>query len=106
MRSKSYSEKPPLGLTLSAIGALLFLHVPLWIIFLYSFTTDEATYSFPLPGLTTKWFGVAFARADMWQALWLSLRVAVVARMRPQVCLTMNLPKSTWLLARNTTSKV
>jgi putative spermidine/putrescine transport system permease protein len=82
MRSKSsasYSERAPLGLTLGAIGTLLFLHVPLLIIFLYCFTTDEATYTFPLPGLTTKWFSVALQRADLWAALTLSVRVAVVA---------------------------
>jgi len=79
MPSKSDSEKAPLGLTLSAIGTLLFLHVPLFIIFLYAFTTDEATYSFPLPGVTTKWFGVALHRADLWAALTLSVRVAAVA---------------------------
>ena len=64
MRSKSYTDKPSLGLILGAAGTMLFLHVPIWIIFLYSFTTDEATYSFPLPGLTTKWFGVALQRSD------------------------------------------
>src|SRR5215208_6853863 len=79
MPSDSDREKAPLGLTLSAIGTLLFLHVPLLIIFLYAFTTDEATYSFPLPGLTTKWFGVALQRTDLWAALTLSVRVAVVA---------------------------
>lgn len=79
MHSKSYSEKAPFGLTLASIGALLFLHVPLLIIFLYSFTTDEATYTFPLPGVTTKWFGVALQRADLWAALALSVRVAAVA---------------------------
>jgi putative spermidine/putrescine transport system permease protein len=82
MRSKSstaYSEKAPFGLTLGAIGTLLFLHVPLLIIFLYAFTTDEATYTFPLPGLTTKWFGVALGRADLWAALTLSVRVAAVS---------------------------
>ena len=79
MRSESFGDKPSVGLTLGAIGALLFLHVPLWIIFLYSFTTDEATYSFPLPGLTTKWFGVALQRTDLWSALTLSVQVAVVA---------------------------
>jgi putative spermidine/putrescine transport system permease protein len=82
MRSKastSYREKAPLGLTLGAIGTLLFLHVPLLIIFLYAFTTDEATYTFPLPGITTKWFGVALQRADLWAALTLSVRVAVLA---------------------------
>ena len=79
MPSKSYGEKASLGLKLSAVGALLFLHVPILIILLYAFTTDEATYSFPLPGLTTKWFGVAFQRVDLWAALTLSLKVAVVA---------------------------
>jgi putative spermidine/putrescine transport system permease protein len=68
-----------LGLKLAALGTLLFLHVPLLIIFLYAFTTDEATYSFPLPGMTAKWFGVALGRKDLWQALSLSLEVATVA---------------------------
>ena len=79
MSSKSYTDKPSLGLILGAAATMLFLHVPIWIIFLYSFTTDEATYSFPLPGLTTKWFGVALQRSDLWDALFLSARVAAVA---------------------------
>jgi putative spermidine/putrescine transport system permease protein len=76
MRSNS---RPPFFLTLSAIGAILFLHVPVWIIFLYAFTTDRSTYSFPPPGLTTRWFAEAFHRSDMWRALGLSLSVAAVA---------------------------
>lgn len=81
MRSKSGSEKPrpPLLLTAVAAGALLFLHVPVLVIFLYAFTTDESTYSFPPPGLTTRWLGEAFARGDMWRALELSLGVAALA---------------------------
>jgi putative spermidine/putrescine transport system permease protein len=79
MHSKPFREKASLGLILAALGTLLFLHIPLWIIFLYSFTTDEAAYSFPLPGMTTKWFGVALQRADLWSALTLSARVAAVA---------------------------
>ena len=79
MRSKSYGDKASLGLKIGAIGTLLFLHVPVWVIFLYSFTTDESTYSFPLPGLTTKWFGVALQRTDLWDALKLSLQVASLA---------------------------
>jgi len=79
MRSKSFGDKASLALIIGAIGTLLFLHVPLWIIFLYSFTTDETTYSFPLPGFTTKWFGVALQRADLWAALTLSVQVAVLA---------------------------
>lgn len=80
MRSKkSFTAKAPAGLTVAAIAGLLFLHVPLLIIFLYSFTTDEATYTFPLPGVTTKWFGEALQRNDLWAALSLSLQVALVA---------------------------
>ena len=75
----SNSEKPSIWLTLAAIGALLFLHVPILIIFLYTFTTDEAAFTFPLPGLTTKWFAIALGRQDLWQALSLSVEVAVVA---------------------------
>jgi putative spermidine/putrescine transport system permease protein len=66
-------------LKLAALGTLLFLHIPLFIIFIYAFTTDEATYTFPLPGMTTKWFSVALGRNDLWQALTLSLKVATVA---------------------------
>ena len=76
MRSNGRSS---LGLKLAALGTLLFLHVPLFIIFIYAFTSDEATYSFPLPGITTKWFGVALGRNDLWQALTLSVKVASVA---------------------------
>jgi putative spermidine/putrescine transport system permease protein len=71
--------RPPLGLTIAAVAVLLFLHLPILIIFLYAFTTDAATFSFPPPGLTTRWFGVAFGRGDLWQALGLSLRVAAIA---------------------------
>jgi putative spermidine/putrescine transport system permease protein len=73
------AEKAPFSLKLAATAVLLFLHIPVWIILLYAFTTDEATYSFPPPGLTTRWFGVAFGRQDFWDALGLSLRVAGMA---------------------------
>ncbi len=82
MRSKttaSFVKRSPRGLLAAAIGVLLFLHVPVWIILLYAFTTDEATFSFPPPGLTARWFGVAMGRTDFWEALWLSLRVAGAA---------------------------
>lgn len=80
MRSNSHSgQKASWGLTLAAWGGLLFLHVPILVIFLYTLTPDETTYTFPLPGITFKWFGVALGRADLWRALTLSLRVASVA---------------------------
>ncbi|HLE13261.1 MAG TPA: ABC transporter permease [Anaerolineales bacterium] len=73
------TKRSPWPLTVAALGVLLFLHLPVLIILLYAFTTDEATYSFPPPGLTAGWFGVALGRDDFWQALFLSLRVASIA---------------------------
>jgi putative spermidine/putrescine transport system permease protein len=68
-----------LGLGLAATAGLLFLHVPLALILLYAFTTEDKSYQFPPPGLTLKWFAVAWGREDIWQALGLSLRVAAVS---------------------------
>jgi putative spermidine/putrescine transport system permease protein len=72
-------NKPSIGLRIAAGLALLFLHFPLFIIILYAFTTEDRTYQFPPPGLTLKWFGAAAARADIWAAMWLSVKVAVMA---------------------------
>lgn len=83
MRSKSnadYSvERAPWHVIVGTIGALLFLHVPLFLIFLYSFTTDESAYTFPPPALTLKWFPQAISNTAMQEALMLTLRVAVLA---------------------------
>ncbi len=37
-----------LGLRFGAIAGLLFLHIPLLLIILYAFTTEDKTYQFPL----------------------------------------------------------
>src|SRR6476660_3777900 len=66
-------------LKLSAGAAILFLHIPLWLIFLYAFTTDESGYTFPPPGLTLKWIPRAIANPEMQAALLLTLKVAVLA---------------------------
>jgi putative spermidine/putrescine transport system permease protein len=67
-------------LRIGAIGGLLFLHLPLALIILYAFTTEEKSFEFPLPGLTTRWFHAAwFDRPDIWPPLWLSLKVALFA---------------------------
>ncbi|HET9069741.1 MAG TPA: ABC transporter permease [Amaricoccus sp.] len=73
------TARAPLGLALAAGAGILFLLLPLALIFLYAFTTDERSYTFPPPGLTTKWFAVTWGRADVWQALGLSVRVAAIA---------------------------
>ena len=68
-----------LGLKIAALVGLLFLHLPLALIFLYAFTTEDKSYQFPPPGLTLQWFAVAWGRADIWAALTLSIRVACVS---------------------------
>lgn len=79
-RPQDRSQEPAPGwLKTAAIAALLFLHVPLWLIFLYSFTTETSAYSFPPPGLTLKWIPQALANPDMQSALFLTLRVAALA---------------------------
>jgi putative spermidine/putrescine transport system permease protein len=83
MRSKPNSEpsgeRASLFLKLGAVGTLLFLHIPLMLIFLYAFTTDESAYTFPPPALTLKWFPQAINNTAMQGALFLTLRVAVLA---------------------------
>ncbi|MGL4280589.1 MAG: ABC transporter permease [Albidovulum sp.] len=74
-----HSDRASLGLKIAAITGLLFLHLPILLIFLYAFTTEEKSYQFPPPGLTLKWFGVAWGRDDIWPPLILSLEVAAIA---------------------------
>ncbi|MGE0210125.1 MAG: ABC transporter permease [Parvibaculaceae bacterium] len=74
-----HGERAPLGLRIAAVAGLLFLHLPMALIFLYAFTTEEKSYVFPPPGLTLKWFAVAWDRPDIWAAIWLSVRVAAVS---------------------------
>lgn len=69
----------PLGIKLAALGGLLFLHVPFGFILLYAFSTEDKSYQFPPPGLTAKWFAVAWSRQDIWDAVGLSVRVAAVS---------------------------
>jgi len=77
--SQPSSDQASLFLKLSAAGAILFLNIPLMLIFLYAFTTDEAGYSFPPPGLTLKWIPRALENPDLQSALFLTLKVATLA---------------------------
>ena len=79
MRYKSNNKTTPKLLGIAAVGGLLFLHIPLFLIILYAFTTDDKTFQFPPPGLTIKWFAVAWGREDIHEALMLSLRSSFVA---------------------------
>lgn len=63
-----------------AWGGLAFLHIPLLLIILYAFTTEDRSYVFPPPGFTFHWFEVALTgRPDIWRAMGLSVRVALAA---------------------------
>ncbi len=71
------APRASLGLKLATLGGVLFLHVPLALIILYAFSSEDKTYVFPPPGLTTEWFSVALGREDVWQAVTLSVQVAL-----------------------------
>ena len=85
MRSKPIKKtsSPTLGagrgLKLSVWAGVLFLHVPLALIVLYAFSSEDKSYVFPPPGLTTQWFAVALERQDVWEAMKLSFQIALWA---------------------------
>ena len=56
-----------LWLKLGALVAVLYLNLPLTIILLYAFTTDDSTFTFPPPGLTLNWFAVACELQRDWR---------------------------------------
>ncbi|TMF28871.1 MAG: ABC transporter permease [Chloroflexi bacterium] len=57
---------------------LLFLFIPILLIFLYAFNTSNIQ-SWPIPGLTLKWFSSTFDDADVRTSLGLSLQVGLIA---------------------------
>ncbi|WEK05710.1 MAG: ABC transporter permease [Candidatus Devosia phytovorans] len=76
---RSDAPRAPLALKLAAGAGLVFMIAPLLLIFVYAFTTEERTYQWPPPGFTLQWFGVTWGRADVWQALTLSVQVATIS---------------------------
>ena len=74
-----HSDRASLGLKIAAAVGLLFMHLPILLIFVYAFTTEDKTYQWPPPGLTLQWIGVTWNRLDVWQAMALSLKVAAVS---------------------------
>jgi putative spermidine/putrescine transport system permease protein len=66
------------GLTLWAVGVVLFLWLPLGIILAYAFNTSNIQ-SWPIPGVTLRWFRVAWNDPDAREALLLSLKAALAA---------------------------
>ena len=57
---------------------MLFLFFPIVIIMLYAFNPSNVQ-SWPLPGLSTRWFSSTWHNAEVRQALWLSLRAGLLA---------------------------
>jgi len=72
-------QRASLSLKTAAAGGLLFLHLPILLIFVYAFTTEEKSYQWPPPGFTLQWFGIAWNRPDIWSSLALSVQVATIA---------------------------
>jgi len=78
MRTTS-DERAGIGLKISTFLVVTFLYFPLLVTFLYAFTTQTAAFTFPPPGLTTRWWGSAFSKPELWSSLRLSLSVAAVS---------------------------
>ena len=57
---------------------ILFLFFPIIIIMLYAFNPSNVQ-SWPLSGLSTRWFSSTWHNAEMRQALWLSVRAGLLA---------------------------
>ena len=53
--------------------------MPIALVALYAFSTEESAFGFPPPGLTLRWFGEALGRSDIWSAVALSGKVALMA---------------------------
>ena len=67
-----------IGLRLWVIAVLLFLFVPIVLILLYAFNSSNIQ-SWPIRGLTLKWFASAWADSDIQAALILSVKVGLIA---------------------------
>jgi putative spermidine/putrescine transport system permease protein len=78
-RGPNHSSGAPLALKIAAGAGLAFLHLPILLIFVYAFTTEEKSYQWPPPGFTLRWFEVTWNRPDVWDALGLSIQVAAIA---------------------------
>ncbi|MDU8927685.1 ABC transporter permease [Alisedimentitalea sp. MJ-SS2] len=74
-----HSDRASTGLKIAAGLGLAFMHLPILLIFVYAFTTEDKSYQWPPPGLTLKWFGVTWNRPDVWEALALSAKVASIS---------------------------
>ena len=72
--SKKFSGSTVLVIILAVCG-FLFLYLPVVVVVMYSFNTDAIS-SFPMSGLTLKWYKAMFANTDLIKSLRNSLIVA------------------------------
>ena len=68
-----------LPLSAAAWLGLAFIQLPILVIFVYAFNTEESAFSFPLQGFTLKWFAMALGREDVRAAIALSLKIAALS---------------------------
>ncbi len=66
------------ALRLWVVLILLFLFIPIFLIFFYAFNTSNIE-SWPIPGLTTKWFTSTWNDDNVRSALGLSLQAGLIA---------------------------
>jgi putative spermidine/putrescine transport system permease protein len=74
------THRPVSRIALGVFTALvmLFLFFPLILIVVYAFNSSNVQ-SWPIPGLSTKWFTTAFHDSDMRDALWLSIKAGLLS---------------------------
>jgi putative spermidine/putrescine transport system permease protein len=66
------------ALSVWTVLIMLFLFIPIAIIILYAFNPSNVQ-SWPIDGLSTKWFSSTFHNQDMRDAFWLSIRAALIS---------------------------
>jgi putative spermidine/putrescine transport system permease protein len=69
---------PRIGLAVWTALVVAFLWIPLVIILVYAFNSSNVQ-SWPLPGLSTKWFPVAWHDPQVHTAFWLSIKAGLLA---------------------------
>jgi len=74
----NHSRGTTIALRLWATALILFLFVPIVLICVYAFNPSNIQ-SWPLHGLSTKWFSSTWHNDEMRQALWLSVRAGLIS---------------------------
>ena len=74
----NHSRGTVIALRLWTVAIVAFLFVPILLICLYAFNPSNIQ-SWPLDGLSTKWFSSTFHNQEMRDALWLSVRAGLIS---------------------------